>query len=115
MVWTIPVYPAFLITGLTVMNANFEGILVTNSSFVTIANNHVTANAQNLNMAAGKCPGLPVFETSEDMDCGEGIHLMGVDHSTVANNIVDNNSGGMLLSDETGIPAQQPGDRQSRA
>ena len=30
-----------LITGLTVLNANFEGILVTNTSYVVIANNHV--------------------------------------------------------------------------
>jgi hypothetical protein len=33
-----------LITGFTVMNANFEGILVTNSSYVVISNSHVTNN-----------------------------------------------------------------------
>jgi hypothetical protein len=31
-------------------------------------------------------PGQPSFETLESEDCGEGIHLMGVDHSTVAKN-----------------------------
>jgi parallel beta-helix repeat protein len=49
-----------------------------------------------------KCPGQPAFETNEDFDCGEGIHLIGVDHSTVINNTSEKNSGGILLSDETG-------------
>lgn len=92
-----------LITGFTVMNANFEGILATNSSYIVIAQNHVTANAQSLDVANGKCPGQPVFETNESEDCGEGIHLVGVDHSTVSNNAVELNSGGILLSDETGM------------
>ncbi len=92
-----------LITGLTVMNANFEGILVTNASYVVIAQNQVTANAQSLDAAGETCPGQPVFETSEAQDCGEGIHLVGVDHSTVSNNVVELNSGGILLSDETGM------------
>jgi parallel beta-helix repeat protein len=48
------------------------------------------------------CPGIPAFETTEDFDCGEGIHFSGVDHSIVANNRVENNSGGILLSDDTG-------------
>jgi parallel beta-helix repeat protein len=48
------------------------------------------------------CPGTPPFETNEDDDCGEGIHLMGVDNSTIAKNDVENNSGGILISDETG-------------
>ncbi|HVO97755.1 MAG TPA: right-handed parallel beta-helix repeat-containing protein [Bryobacteraceae bacterium] len=91
-----------IVTGLTVMNANFEGILLTNVSYSMITENHVTDNDQSLNYAAGTCPGLPVFETNEGEDCGEGIHLVGVDHTTVANNTVDLNSGGILLSDETG-------------
>lgn len=91
-----------LITGLTVTNANFEGILVTNSSYLVISQNHVTGNNQSLDVAAGTCPGVPVFETNEGQDCGEGIHLMGVDHATVAQNESDLNSGGILLTDETG-------------
>ena len=91
-----------LISGLTVVNANFEGILVTNASYVLISNNHVANNNQNLNYAAGTCPGQPVFETNEDFDCGEGIHLIAAFSVTVANNEVDLNSGGILLSDETG-------------
>ena len=92
-----------LITGFTfVMNANFEGILVNNVSYIVISENHVTDNNQSLNVAGATCPGIPAFETSEAMDCGEGIHLMGVDHATVAQNESDLNSGGMLLTDETG-------------
>ncbi|MGD1094206.1 MAG: right-handed parallel beta-helix repeat-containing protein [Bryobacteraceae bacterium] len=91
-----------LITDLTVMNANFEGILLTNTSYSFITKNHVTNNDQSLNYSAGSCPGQPVFETNEGDDCGEGIHLIGVDHTTVANNESDLNSGGLLISDETG-------------
>jgi parallel beta-helix repeat protein len=94
------------VTGLTVMNANFEGILVTNASYILIANNHVSGNDQSLDYAAETCAGQPAFETSEGDDCGEGIHLVGVSFSTVANNEVELNSGGILLSDETGITYQ---------
>jgi hypothetical protein len=90
------------IRNLTVENANFEGILVTNTSSVSISQNHVTNNNKSLNPTAATCIGLPAFETSESMDCGEGIHFMAVDHSIIANNLVDSNSGGILSSDETG-------------
>jgi hypothetical protein len=92
-----------LITGVTVLNANFEGILVTNTSFIVISNSHVTNNDQSVNYGASTCPGQPVFETNEGDDCGEGIHLMGVDHATVSNTEMDLNAGGILLSDETGM------------
>ena len=91
-----------LVTGFTVMNANFEGILVTNTSDSLIANNHVANNDLSLNFASAACPGLPDFETSEGEDCGEGVHLVGAFQVTVANNVIELNSGGILLSDETG-------------
>ncbi len=91
------------VMGMTVMNANYEGILVTNASYVVIANNHVVNNDQSLNYSSGTCPGQPAFETSEGEDCGEGIHLTGVSFSTVSNNNVELNAGGILLTDETGI------------
>jgi parallel beta-helix repeat protein len=91
-----------VVTGFTVQNANFEGILVTNASFVTISDNRVVSNDLALNPKLQSCPGQPPFETNEGFDCGEGIHLSGVDHSTVANNLLENNSGGILLSDDTG-------------
>ena len=92
-----------LITGVTVLNANYEGILVTNTSYIVISNSHVTNNDQSLNYAASTCAGQPVFETNEGDDCGEGIHLIGVDHGMVSNTEMDLNAGGILLSDETGM------------
>ncbi len=88
------------ISGFTVANANFEGLLIASATGVTIANNHVTNN--NLALSDNQCPGLPSFETNEAEDCGEGIHIMGTDHSFIVSNVVDMNSGGILISDETG-------------
>lgn len=90
------------VTGFTVRNANFEGILITNASQVTIEGNRVAGNDRSLNFAAQTCPGLPDFETAEGFDCGEGIHLSGVAQSKFSNNLIENNSGGILVSDETG-------------
>ena len=89
-----------VISGFKVRNANFEGILLTNASNVTVVGNEVEDNDASL--SAGTCPGIPAFETSEGQDCGEGIHLMGVDHSTILRNEVTHNAGGILTSDETG-------------
>jgi parallel beta-helix repeat protein len=91
-----------IVSGVSVQNANFEGILVVNASEVTISNSQVVNNDRSLNATAGTCPNQPPFETDEGFDCGEGIHLMAVSHSIVANNIVKNNAGGILISDETG-------------
>jgi parallel beta-helix repeat protein len=90
------------VSGFTVQNANLEGILVANASYVTISNNEVTGNNKSLNVTAGTCPGIPPYETNEDFDCGEGIHLLGVAHSIVSDNTSENNAGGILLSDDTG-------------
>jgi parallel beta-helix repeat protein len=92
-----------LVAGFTVRNASFEGVLVANASSVTVYANRVVLNDKSLQLnPAPSCPGLPSFETLEGFDCGEGIHLTGVDHSTVAHNLVENNAGGILLSDDTG-------------
>ncbi len=88
------------IAGFTITGANYEGILAASASGVTIAHNHVTKN--NLSLTKTACPGIPDFETNEAMDCGEGIHLMSTDHSVVGGNLVDYNSGGVLVTDETG-------------
>jgi len=90
-----------VISGFTVENSNYEGILVANASSVTVWNNRVLDNDRKVNITKGTCPGLSVNETSEGDDCGEGIHLMGADHSIVARNLVHGNSGGILLSDDT--------------
>jgi hypothetical protein len=91
-----------LVAGFEIRNANYEGILVANASNVTLLDNHVHNNTKALVPSAASCPGIAAFETSEQMDCGEGIHLMAADHATVARNLVEDNSGGILISDETG-------------
>jgi hypothetical protein len=91
------------IQGFTAKNANFEGIAVTNTTNVTISDNHVTNNDLSLDVKTSTCPGLPTWETAEGFDCGEGMHLSGVRYSTISNNISDGNSGGILISDDTGI------------
>jgi len=94
-----------VVSGFTVENANLQGILVQNASFVTVSNNQVLNNDKNLVLAASgtSCPGLPAaLASGEAFDCGEGINITGVDHSVVANNVVQNNSGGILISDDTG-------------
>ena len=88
------------ISGFTIRNAKYEGILLLNTSFSSVSNNTVMNNNQSL--SAGLCPGLESFETNEQTDCGEGIHLLAVDHSVVTNNTVYGNSGGILNSDDTG-------------
>jgi parallel beta-helix repeat protein len=90
------------VSGFKVQNANFEGILITNASGVTISGNHILKNNINLNISGAVCTDIPPFETNEGFDCGEGVHLSGVDHSIIADNLVEGNSGGILLSDDTG-------------
>jgi parallel beta-helix repeat protein len=92
-----------VLQGFTAENANFEGIAVTNASNVTIWGNHITNNDLSLDVKNSTCPGLPAWETAEGFDCGEGIHISGVRNSTISNNVADGNSGGMLISDETGV------------
>ncbi len=94
-----------VVTGFTVENANFQGILVQNASFVTVTNNQVLNNNKGLvpSASGSSCPGLPAaLASGEAFDCGEGINITGVDHSVVANNVVQHNSGGILISDDTG-------------
>jgi nitrous oxidase accessory protein NosD len=92
-----------VISGFKVQYADFEGILLTNATNVTVVDNEATENDQSLNPTNGTCPGLPTsYETNEGGDCGEGIHLMAVDHSTILRNEVEHNAGGILVTDETG-------------
>lgn len=90
------------VSGFTVENAKFEGILISNASDVIVRQNIVVGNDQNLSTKDGTCPDIPTFETSEGLDCGQGIHLTGVDHSTISDNDVEHNAGGILISDDTG-------------
>jgi hypothetical protein len=90
------------VSAFLVKNANFEGILVANATNVTLVDNSVISNDKALNISTPACPGIPAFETNEGEDCGEGIHLMGTHLSSIMRNTVAGNSGGILISDETG-------------
>jgi Right handed beta helix region len=90
------------VSGFTLENANFEGLLVTNASYISISNNKMLDNNNSLSVDTGTCPGIPDFEPGEQMDCGEGMHIMGVSYSTFSNNTSAGNSGGFLISDDTG-------------
>jgi parallel beta-helix repeat protein len=94
-----------LVSGFTVQNANFEGILAANVTNVLISGNIVQKNNLGLVVAASgtTCPNIPAYDSSEGQDCGEGIHLNGVTRSLVTNNTVQNNSGGILISDDDGV------------
>ncbi len=95
-----------VISGFKVRNANYEGILLTNATNVTVVGNEITDNDRSLDVSSGSCPGIPTtFETNEGADCGEGVHLMGIDHSTILRNEIAHNAGGILISDETGPTA----------
>jgi parallel beta-helix repeat protein len=100
------------IQGLTVKNATGEGILVGSESAgsspvsdVTISGNTVKHNDR------GNPTGAPISTSSYPQcnaangvpgDCGEGIHLVNTSDSTVVGNTSTGNSGGILLSDDTG-------------
>ena len=92
-----------VVSGFTVRNANAQGILVTNASDVTVSNNVVSGNDRSLDIETLTCPPLPpYFQAGEAFDCGEGIHLSGVSYSIVSGNLVQQNAGGILISDDTG-------------
>jgi len=96
-----------VVTGFTVENAQFEGILAVSATNVTISNDTVINNDQSSGLsftgAATGCPGQPIYEMDETGDCGGAIHLIGVSDSTVSGNYVTGNADGLLISDETGI------------
>ncbi len=101
------------VTGLTVQNANLEGILAepplsswpagptsapANISHVTIAGNVVVHNDRAYDTSLPPDAACPSSLTDAD-DCGEGIHLLGVSWSKVVGNHVSHNVGGILMSD----------------
>jgi Right handed beta helix region len=101
------------VIGLTVKNANLEGILAepplsswpagptsppANISHVTIVNNVVVHNDQAYETNGPPMAECPSSLTDAD-DCGEGIHLLAVSWSKVIGNNVSHNVGGILVSD----------------
>ena len=51
-------------------------------------------------------PNPPYFQCAamgtEPGDCGEGVHFTGVAYSSIKDNFIAYNAGGILLSDDTG-------------
>lgn len=93
------------VTGLTIENAQFEGVLIVSASHVTIQGNSILNNDQFgavFNPNVPNCSGQPSFETDESGDCGGAIHLIGTTNVTVSFNNVTGNADGVLISDETG-------------
>ena len=101
------------VTGLTVENANLEGILAepplsswpkgpasapANISHVTITGNVVVHNDRAYDTSLPPDSACPSSLTDAD-DCGEGLHLLGVSWSKVIGNNVSHNVGGILVSD----------------
>lgn len=104
------------ISGFVIKGATGEGILaIGNASApltkVTIENNAVIGNDVG-NPTGGpisNSPYAPCNATPQPApapaipgDCGEGIHLEAVSQSVVAGNLVADNAGGILLTDEVG-------------
>jgi hypothetical protein len=96
------------ITGLTVENALFEGVLVVSASDITIQNNNIIDNDATPGLMFTSqptgCPGQPgdgVYETDETGDCGGALHLVGTANSIVSGNLITGNADGVLISDET--------------
>ncbi|MGA8528519.1 MAG: NosD domain-containing protein [Acidobacteriaceae bacterium] len=92
------------IAGFTVKNALYEGIVVVNAADVTVRNNHIVKNDQ-IGPVFGSgpaCKGQAAYETDESGDCGGGLHLSGVSHSTVSGNLFTQDGDGVLISDDTG-------------
>lgn len=88
------------VQGFTVENAKYEGILVSNSSDISIDQNTITDNDQGA--SASELTGECKPQNQVPGDCGEGLHLQAVTDSQVMDNNVSDNVGGILVSDDTG-------------
>lgn len=91
-----------VVRGFTVQHAIGEGILVAATSKVRIEYNTIRHNDAGFGTDA-----TPQCQVSGNIpgDCGEGLHFVGVTWSRIAHNRVENNVGGILITDETGPSA----------
>jgi parallel beta-helix repeat protein len=92
-----------IVSGLTVKNALYEGILVLNTSDAVIRNNQIMNNdAIGPVFGSGPaCNGQPAYETDESGDCGGGLHLLGAVGAIVSGNVITGNADGILISDDS--------------
>jgi hypothetical protein len=88
------------VKGFVVRNATDEGILALQTSQVTIFGNTVRTNDKGV--SAKKPVGECAAQGQVPGDCGEGLHLMTVSDSKVIANTVQDNLGGILITDELG-------------
>jgi parallel beta-helix repeat protein len=90
------------VSGFTIENALYEGILLLNTTGVTVLNNAIVNNDQMVVSTSGaSCTGQPDYETDESYDCGGGLHLLGAVSSNVSGNMVSGNADGIVITDET--------------
>src|SRR5450759_3720170 len=91
-----------VVEGFTVEHAIGEGILVAGTSNVRIAHNTVKLNDAGVGTTdTFECKGQPPIPG----DCGEGLHFVSVTWSSILHNVVENNVGGILITDEFGPSA----------
>ena len=88
------------IRGVRVQGATQEGILAVQTSWVVVARSIVAGNDQGMfsTSPTGEC--APQGQVPGD--CGEGIHLMSVNHAVLIANRITGNAGGVLVTDELG-------------
>jgi len=94
------------VAGFKIRNADGEGILAAGITSgikdISIVHNAVVHN----DLGGGVPPASDYFECQAQGqvpgDCGEGVHFINVASSKVTDNFIQNNSGGVLLTDETG-------------
>lgn len=93
-------------SGFTVRDAMGEGILAAGVTGtirdISIKHNAVVHN----DLGGGVPPVSTYFECAAEGpvpgDCGEGVHFLSVAYSKIRGNLIRDNSGGILLTDETG-------------
>ena len=93
-------------SGFTVSNALGEGVLAAGLTSpirdISISHNSVVHN----DLGGGVPPASTYFECAAQGqipgDCGEGVHLVAAAYSQITGNYIAGNSGGVLLTDETG-------------
>ena len=90
------------IAGFIVENALYEGVLLLNTTGVTVRDDHIVNNdKEGPNTSGTACVGQPDYETDESFDCGGGLHLLGAVDSFVSGNAVSGNADGIVITDET--------------
>jgi hypothetical protein len=88
-------------SGFTVEHAQGEGILAAglggDISGISITNSAIVHNDLGFGVSTAQ-----YFQCQQGGDCGEGVHFTGVAYSTISRDLIADNSGGVLLSDDTG-------------